>query len=294
LPALQILNNLALDVETGSKMNPNSAVIVPVDKLAQAEEYILSKVQNVPDTAVVLGSGLGYFANQLTPNVTFNNRDIPYFPQPTVAGHEGKVIFGSIKNANLIAIQGRSHYYEGKTFSEITFYVHLLSRLGVKNLVLTNAAGGINLVLKPGNLVLLKDYINFTQLEVLPAEQIPQQIFSERLATIAKSVATELKINLSEGIYCWTTGPSYETHTEVQIIRDLGADVVGMSTVPELLVGAYLGLNILGISLVTNLAAGIGATPLTHAEVQAVADEIKKPYSKFMSALIHKIITSET
>ncbi|MCD6441922.1 MAG: purine-nucleoside phosphorylase [Candidatus Marinimicrobia bacterium] len=275
-------------------MKPNSAVIVPVDKLAQAEEYILSKVQNVPDTAVVLGSGLGYFANQLTPNVTLNNRDIPHFPQPTVVGHEGKVIFGSIKNANLIAIQGRSHYYEGKTFSEITFYVQLLSHLGVKNLVLTNAAGGMNPVLKPGDLVLLKDYINFTQLEVLPAEQIPQQIFSERLATIAKSVATELKINLSEGVYCWTIGPSYETHAEVQIIRDLGADVVGMSTVPELIVGAYLGLNILGISLVTNLAAGIGATPLTHAEVQAVADEIKKPYSKFMSALIHKIIISET
>lgn len=275
-------------------MKPNSNVIASVDKLAQAEEYILSKVQNVPDTAVVLGSGLGYFANQLTPNVILNNRDIPNFPPPTVVGHEGKIIFGSIKRANLIAIQGRSHYYEGKTFSEITFYVQLFSRLGVKNLVLTNAGGGMNPALKPGDLVLLKDYINFTQLEVLPVEQIPQQIFSERLATIAKSVATELKITLSEGVYCWTTGPSYETHAEVQIIRDLGADVVGMSTVPELIVGAYLGLNILGISLVTNLAAGIGATPLTHEEVQAVADEIKEPYSKFMSALIHKIITSET
>jgi len=275
-------------------MKPNSDVIAPAEKLAQAGEYILSKIQNVPDTAVVLGSGLGYFANQLTPNVTLNNSDIPNFPQPTVVGHEGKIIFGSIKRANLIAIQGRSHYYEGKTFSEITFYVQLLSRLGVKNLVLTNAAGGMNPALNPGDLVLLNDYINFTQLEVLPAEQIPQKIFSERLATIAKSVATGLKINLSEGVYCWTTGPSYETHAEVQIIRDLGADVVGMSTVPELLVGAYLGLKILGISLVTNLAAGIGVEPLTHTEVQAVADEIKEPYSKFMSALIHKIITSET
>ncbi|HCK99190.1 MAG TPA: purine-nucleoside phosphorylase [Candidatus Marinimicrobia bacterium] len=274
-------------------MKPNSDIIAPIDKLAQAEEYILSKVRNVPDTAVVLGSGLGYFANQLTPNVILNNRDIPHFPQPGVVGHEGKMIFGSIKNANLIAIQGRSHYYEGKTFSEITFYVQLLSRLGVKKLVLTNAAGGMNPALKPGDLVLLKDYINFTQLEVFPAGQIPKQPFSESLATIAKSVATELKVNLTEGVYCWTTGPSYETHAEVQIIRDLGADVVGMSTVPELLVGAYLDLHILGISLVTNLAAGIGATPLTHAEVRAVADEIKEPYSEFMSALMHKIITNE-
>ncbi len=269
-------------------------VLAPENELVEAEEYVLSKTSDIPTTAVVLGSGLGYFANKVTPTVVLNNRDIPHFPQPTVVGHDGKMIFGGIQDADVIVIQGRSHYYEGKSFSEITFYVQLLSRLGIKNLVLTNAAGGMNPSLKPGDFVLLNDFINSTQLEVLPPKLVPEQPFSEQLIVIAKNVANDLKIKLHQGIYCWTTGPSYETHAEVQIIHDLGADVVGMSTVPEVIIGAYLKMNILGISLVTNLAAGISATPLTHREVQSVADEIKKPYSKFMSALICNIVTSET
>jgi len=266
----------------------------PENQLVEAKEYVLSKTTDIPTTAVVLGSGMGYFANKVTPAVVLNNRDIPHFPQPTVIGHDGKMVFGSIQDADIIVIQGRSHYYEGKSFSEITFYVQLLSRLGIKNLVLTNAAGGMNPSLKPGDFVLLNDFINFTQIDVLPPKLVPEQPFSERLTVIAKNVANDLKIELHEGIYCWTTGPSFETHAEVQIIHDLGADVVGMSTVPEVIIGAYLKMNILGISLVTNLAAGIGAMPLTHREVQLVADETKKPYSKFMSALIRNIVTSET
>jgi purine-nucleoside phosphorylase len=271
-----------------------NAILAPENQLVEAEKYILSITTNIPTTAIVLGSGLGYFANKVTPTVVLNNRDIPHFPQPTVVGHDGKMIFGSIQDADIIVIQGRSHYYEGKSFSEITFYVQLLSRLGVKNLVLTNAAGGMNPSLKPGDFVLLNDFINFTQLEVLPSKLVSKQPFSEQLTVIAKNVACDLKITVHQGVYCWTTGPSFETHAEVQIIHDLGADVVGMSTVPEIIIGAYLKMNLLGISLVTNLAAGISAMPLTHREVQLVADETKKPYSEFMSALIRNIVTSET
>lgn len=262
--------------------------------LQEAEHYIRSHFPDIPSTAVVLGSGLGHFADTLKPAVALNNSDIPHFPRPTVSGHEGKMIFGQIKTAPLIAIQGRSHFYEGKSFAEITFYVQLLARLGVKNLILTNAAGGMNPALKPGDLVLLNGFINFTQIDILPKNQLPETFFSERLSLIAKQTARDSGMQLHEGTYCWTPGPSYETHAEVKIIHDLGADVVGMSTVPELIMAAHLGLNILGISLVTNLAAGISAAPLTHEEVKAAADDIKKPYSDYMSNLIVAIANTET
>ena len=262
--------------------------------LKEAEEYIRAHLSEIPGTAVVLGSGLGNFADTLEPLVIMKNQDIPHFPQPTVVGHEGKIIFGKIKSTTLLAIQGRSHFYEGKSFAEITFYVQLLKQLGVKNLILTNAAGGMNPALKPGDLVLLNDFINFTQINVLPNDQMPVTFFSQHLSKIAKQTAQKAGLKLHEGSYCWTTGPSYETHAEVRIIHEIGADVVGMSTVPELIMGAHLGLNILGISLVTNLAAGISAAPLTHEEVQTVADKIKKPYANYMSNLIIAIANSET
>ena len=262
--------------------------------LQEAENYIRSYLSEIPTTAIVLGSGLGYFADTIDPFIALNNRDIPHFPQPTVLGHEGKMIFGKIETAKLIAIQGRSHYYEGKSLAEITFYVQLLKRLGIKNLILTNAAGGMNPALKPGGLVLLNDFINFTQIEVLPKDQVPEIFFSEHLTQIAKQTALASGLKLHEGTYCWTTGPSFETHAEIEVIHNLGADVVGMSTVPELIIGAHLGLNIIGISLVTNLAAGISTTPLTHEEVQAVADEIKKPYSGYISNLMVAIHNAET
>lgn len=262
--------------------------------LQESETYIRSFPVRIPAIAVVLGSGLGYFASNLKTPVILNSRDIPHFPSPTVQGHEGRLIFGNAHNTAVLAIQGRSHYYEGKSLAEVTYYVQLLARLGIKHLILTNAAGGINPVLKPGDLVLLNDFVNFTQIDVLPKNQYPRTFFSKRLAQIAHRIAKETGIALHKGSYCWTCGPSYETHAEVEIIRALGADVVGMSTVPELIMGAYLGLNILGISLVTNLAAGLSTTPLTHAEVQATADEIKEFYSNYMLDLIAAIGSAET
>ena len=262
--------------------------------LQEAEHYIRSHFPVIPSTAVVLGSGLGYFADTLNGKTVLNNNDIPHFPKPTVVGHEGKMILGDIKDVRLIAIQGRSHYYEGKSLAEVTFYVQLLARLGIKNLILTNAAGGMNPELKPGDLVLLNDFINFTQIDILPKNQMPKEFFDQALLQTARITAQKIGLTLHQGSYCWTSGPSYETHAEVRIIHDLGADVVGMSTVPELIIGAHLNLHILGISLVTNLAAGISASPLSHEEVQAVAEEIKKPYSQYISELIVAIHNSET
>ncbi len=262
--------------------------------LQKSAEYIRSFSHRIPATAVVLGSGLGYFAEALQSSIVLSSRAIPHFPSPTVPGHDGRLIFGQVNGTEVIAIQGRSHYYEGKSLAEVTYYVQLLARLGIRNLILTNAAGGINPVLKPGDLVLLNDFINFSQINVLPQNRYPQLFFSQKLSQIARRSAARTGITLYEGCYCWTSGPSYETHAEVAIMQELGGDVVGMSTVPELIMGAYLRLNMLGISLVTNLAAGLSPTPLTHTEVQTAADEIRESYSSYMMNLITAIGTDET
>ncbi len=275
---------LELEIEMKNLQKP----FVNQDKLKEAENFIRSKVGNFPYTAIILGSGLGYFADKIVPSFSIFSNEIPWYPEPTVEGHKGKLIFGKVDNIPILVVQGRSHYYEGKSLSEITFYVQLLAKLGIKNLVLTNAAGGINPELKPGDFVILTDYINFTQIEVFPGSK-KKSPFSVSLINLAKRVALGTGIKIHQGIYCWTIGPSYETPSEIRIMYKLGADVVGMSTVPEAIMAAYLGMNVLGISLVTNLAAGITKIPLSHKEVQEVAERIKKPYSVFTKAIIREI-----
>ncbi|MDD5765037.1 MAG: purine-nucleoside phosphorylase [Candidatus Marinimicrobia bacterium] len=264
------------------KINPFSEV----EQVAEVEQFIHARVGEIPSTAIVLGSGLGYFAENIEARHTFDSREIPGYPQPTVEGHSGKLIFGTIDGVPLIAIQGRSHFYEGRTIAEVTFYVQLLHQIGVKNLILTNATGGIRPDMRPGDFVVLTDAISFTQIEIFPPQETEKSPFDFELTELAKRVASERKIRLLEGVYCWTTGPSYETSLEIKTMRDFGADVVGMSTVPEALVARHLGMKVLGISLVTNLAAGIGQKPLSHVEVQQAAESIKKPYSIYISAVI--------
>ena len=263
------------------------------EQVAKAERFVCSRVGEIPSIAIVLGSGLGYFAENIEARYTLDSREIPGYPPPTVEGHSGKLIFGTIDGVPLIAIQGRSHFYEGRTIAEVTFYVQLLNRLGVKNLILTNAAGGIRSEMRPGDFVVLTDAINFTQIEIFSPEETEKSPFDIELMEMAKRVANERKIRLLEGVYCWTTGPSYETSLEIKTMRDFGADVVGMSTVPEALMAKHLGMKVLGISLVTNLAAGIGQNPLSHEEVQQAAEAIKKPYSIFISAVIAEMQNKE-
>jgi len=261
------------------------------DKLNEAENYIRSKIDSFPSTVIILGSGLGYFADKIVPSFSIFSSEIPWYPNPTVEGHKGELIFGKVDNIPILAVQGRSHYYEGKSLSEITFYIQLLARFGIKNLILTNAAGGINPEMKPGDFVILTDYINFTQIEVFPGSEKTSP-FSNSLINLAKRVALGTGIKIHQGIYCWTIGPSYETPSEIKLIHELGADVVGMSTVPEAIMASYLGMNVLGISLVTNLAAGISEIPLSHKEIQEVAERIKKPYSVFSNAIIREIASN--
>lgn len=264
-------------------------------KISEAVEFLHSRLKSpIANTAVVLGSGLGYFAEQITVIDKIDNQEIPHYPPSTVVGHAGKIVNGRIAGAPLIAIQGRTHLYEGRSLSEITFYVEILARLGIQYLVLTNAAGGIDANLKPGNFVLLTDYLNFTQIALTPDDNSQTESpFSDGLINLARQIARQNRIDLPEGIYCWTLGPSFETHAEIKAARKLGAAVVGMSTAPEAVVARRLGMQVLGISLVTNFAAGISDTPITHEEVQITADKSKKAYSILMEQIIVRLAKND-
>ncbi len=257
-------------------------------KVNEAVAYIKTKVTDIPEVAVVLGSGLAYFGDKIEAGQVIDTSGIPHFPEPTVSGHQGKMIFGKVGGAKLIALKGRSHYYEGKPLEAVTFYVHLLKKLGVKKLVLTNAAGGVNENFVPGDFVLITGFMNFGQVDVY-GQRDYDDLLSKELQAKALAVAEEKSIQLARGVYCWTTGPSFETPAEVQTIRKLGGDLAGMSTLPEAVVAKKVGLKVLGISLVTNQAAGISANPLTHEEVKETADKIKEPYYHFMKNVINTI-----
>jgi purine-nucleoside phosphorylase len=251
----------------------------------EAARYIKEKIDIEPVAAITLGSGLGNFTERINRQQLLNSREIPHYPSPTVEGHEGQLIFGQLKNLPVLGIQGRSHYYEGRSLEEIVFYVDLIHKLGVQYFILTNAAGGVDQELSPGDLVVLKDYLNLTQIEkdYLNREKNP---FSQKLINLAKQIALDLNIKIYKGKYGWTTGPSFETWEEIKVCRELGVSVVGMSTVPELQRAAALNLETLGISLVTNMAAGVGESKLSHEEVQKTADKAKEKYSDFISGII--------
>ncbi len=257
--------------------------------LQTAADYLKHHFPEQPRIAIILGSGLSYFAAQLDPFVEIKAPEIPWYPPPTVQGHAGQLCLGRVMGETVLAVQGRSHYYEGKSLREITFPVQLLARLGITHLVLTNAAGGINPACHPGEFILLADYINFTQIQLFPGKQLGNP-FPVALRKIALETARQRNLALPEGVYCWTSGPSYETAAEIEALRKLGGDAVGMSTVPEALMAADLGVQTVGISLITNYAAGISQHPLTHTEVQETAEAIKIPYSEFIYTLIANII----
>lgn len=263
---------------------------VDKEKLEEAERFIKLKIKSQPKVAIVLGSGLGNFTDRITHSITINCGDIPWYPVPTIEGHKGEMVFGLLGSTSIVAVKGRSHYYEGRKFSEITFAVQLFSKLGIEYLILTNAAGSVRSNLKPGSCVIISDYINFTQIEVLPEEfKFQSNLFSNSLLNYAKQTALELGIKLNEGVYGWTSGPSYETPSEVKLLNELGCDVVGMSTIPEAIVAAYLGLEVLGISIVTNFAAGIEKLLLRHEDVQRIARNSNTSYFEFITAMIQKI-----
>lgn len=246
------------------------------EKASAAAEFVAARVELRPRIGIVLGSGLGAFASELQNPVVIPFAEIPHFPQSTVPGHSGRLVIGTVGETAVAVMQGRVHAYEGYSSEEVTFPVRVLGLLGVKMLVLTNAAGGINEGLKQGQLALISDHINLSgrnPVAGLNDERLGPPFFdmseaySERLRRLAHEAAKEMNFRLDEAVYLSVLGPSFETPAEIRAFRTMGADLVGMSTVQETIVARQMGIEVMGLSCVTNMAAGIQKEPLSHEEV---------------------------
>lgn len=267
-------------------------------KINESKDYILSKINIEPSIGLVLGSGLGSLAEKIENPVKIKYEDIPNFPVSTVEGHAGYLVFGKLGEKNVVAMQGRFHYYEGYSMKEVTFPIRVLIRLGIKYLIVTNAAGGVNLSFNPGDLMIIKDHINFTGQNPLIGPNLNQlgprfvdmsKAYDRGLIDIAKKSGEKLGIELKEGVYMWLTGPTYETPSEIKLARILGADAVGMSTVPEVIVANHESIKVLGISCITNMAAGILDKPLNHEEVVETSLKVKDRFEKLIIEILRSI-----
>lgn len=264
-------------------------------KITAAAEYILARIPRQPRVGLVLGSGLGGFADTLDDPIRIPFAEIPGFPQTTVEGHTGALVFGW-KNRRFVAVlQGRLHYYEGYSQQEITLPIRVLSAIGIKTVVLTNAAGGINKRFKPGDLMLICDHINLSGSNPLIGPNLDafgprfpdvSDLYCADLRQDVKELSAFLGIPLWEGVYLMTSGPNYETPAEIRMMRTLGADAVGMSTVPEAIVAAHCGMQVVGISCITNMAAGVLPQKLDHSEVVETAAKVRTKFQRLLTDLV--------
>ncbi len=268
------------------------------DKITAAADYLMDRVPNRPTVALVLGSGLGDYANTLENAVRIPYAEIPNFPQPTVEGHTGAFVFGRKQGKDVVVLQGRVHYYEGLSMAEITLPVRVLAAMGVKTLALTNAAGGINLGYKPGTLMLIADHINFSGANPLIGKNLEKfgprfpdvsDLYTASLREKIRAKADEHQIPLEEGVYLMCSGPNYETPAEIRAFRILGADAVGMSTVPEALVAGHSGMQVVGVSCITNMAAGVLPVKLKHSEVMETAAKVHDLFQKLVDLILETL-----
>jgi len=252
----------------------------------------------VPDVAIVLGSGLGDFADGLADAVTTPYADIPHWPASAVIGHAGKLVVGSLAGKRVAALAGRAHYYEGHDLRTVTFAIRVLGLLGVRTLVLTNAAGGVNVEFGPGTLMVIDDHINLLGANPLlgPNDErfgvrFPDmtEVYSRRLRGVADAAAAARGVPVAHGVYAALHGPSYETPAEIRYLRIIGADAVGMSTVPEALVARHMGIEVLGVSCITNPAAGVLPEPLHHDEVMEVARRVRGAFASLLEGIIERL-----
>lgn len=247
------------------------------------------------DIAVILGSGLGGFEEELLDPVEIDYDEIPGFPLSTVPGHAGRFIVGTIREKRVLVMSGRFHSYEGYSLDKVTLPVRVMSLMGVKTLVVTNSAGAVNLDYRPGDLVILEDFINLSGKNPLrgknqdrfdPRFPDMSNAYDRELRALARQEAQKLGLNVREGVYCFMNGPCYEIPAEIRMARILGADLVGMSTVPETIVARHCGMRVLGISSVTNMAAGVLDKAINHEEVLAAGEAVKASFRKLVSAII--------
>ena len=269
-----------------------------VDRIEQTAAHIRARCGSVPDTAVVLGSGLGDFADRLAGAYLTPYEDLPNWPPSAVVGHSGRLVIGNIADRRVAALAGRAHFYEGHDLETVVFAVRVMGRLGVKQVILTNAAGGINTGFAQGALMIIDDHINLLGSNPLigPNDErlgvrFPDmsEVYSSRMRRIADEAAAAAGIPVTHGVYVATHGPSYETPAEIRYFRKIGADAVGMSTVPEAIAARHMGLEVLGISCITNMAAGVLPGPLNHEEVMDTARRVRGSFIALLEGILARL-----
>jgi purine-nucleoside phosphorylase len=268
------------------------------DQVKDAADAVRAKIGEVPSAAIVLGSGLGDFAGSLGDAVAMPYGTLPHWPSANVIGHEGRLVVGTVRGKRIAALAGRSHLYEGHPVQTVTFAVRVLGLLGVRTLLLTNAAGGVNMGFSQGALMVIDDHLNLTGANPLVGAnderfgvRFPDmtEVYSSRLRGIADRAGKATDLLLPHGVYAALLGPSYETPAEIRYLRTIGADAVGMSTVPEALAARHMGLEVLGISCITNMAAGVLPQPLRHEEVMETARRVRGQFIALLEGIVEQL-----
>jgi purine-nucleoside phosphorylase len=265
-------------------------------KIQETAEFLKGKVTTAPETAIILGTGLCSLVNEITEKYEIEYKDIPNFPLSTVEGHSGKLIFGKLGNKDIMAMQGRFHFYEGYSMKEVTFPIRVMRELGIKTLFVSNAAGGMNPEFIIGDLMIINDHINFFPEHPLRGKNIPygdrfpdmSKAYDKELISMAKVIAEEKGIRIVEGVYLGTQGPTFETPAEYRMFHRMGADAVGMSTVPEVIVARHCGIKVFGISVITDLGVEGIVVECSHEEVQRAADEAQPKMTTIFREIINR------
>ncbi len=267
-----------------------------LERIQRTAAFLKERMHTQPETAIILGTGLGSLVHEITDKYEISYEDIPHFPVSTVEGHSGKLIFGKLGDKDIMAMQGRFHFYEGYAMTEVTFPVRVMRELGIKTLFVSNAAGGMNPEFEIGDLMIITDHINFFPEHPLRGKNIPygprfpdmSEAYNKELIGKADQIAAEKGIKVQHGIYIGTQGPTYETPAEYRMFRILGADAVGMSTVPEVIVANHCGIRVFGISVITDLGVEGKIVEVTHEDVQKAADAAQPLMTSIMRELINR------
>jgi purine-nucleoside phosphorylase len=277
-----------------AKANPLSLY----EQAQRAAQVIHSRTQAEPSVAIVLGSGLGAFADDLTDAISIAYNEIPGFARATVEGHAGRLVIGKAEGVPIAAMQGRFHFYEGYAPEEVTFPIRVLKLLGVQTLILTNAAGSLNTEFTPGSLMVITDHINLMGMNPLigpnderfgPRFPDLTSTYDPDLQNIVIDEARAIDLDLRRGVYAALAGPSYETPAEIHMVRTLGADAVGMSTVPEAIVARHMDMRVIGISCITNLAAGVSNRPVDHSQVIATGENVRAEFTELLRRVVKRL-----
>ncbi|WP_138417583.1 purine-nucleoside phosphorylase [Aquibacillus sediminis] len=269
-----------------------------INKIKQASTVIAEQIETRPTVGLILGSGLGVLADEIEQPVKIKYADIPGFPVSTVEGHAGQLVIGNLQGVTVLAMQGRFHYYEGYQLDEVTFPVRVMKDLGIETVVVTNAAGSVNRSFEPGDLMLITDHINNVGSNPLTGPnnkdlgvRFPDMstAYTPALQDLARDAAKKFDISLKEGVYVWNSGPSYETPAEIRMLQTMGGDAVGMSTVPEVIVARHADMDVVGISCITNMAAGILDQPLSHDEVIETTEQAREKFLLFVKEIVARL-----